>query len=50
MRNAPGDLTTRQETQRVTNAIRDKLPGISDTFLAENTILELAQDDKLFKL
>lgn len=35
--------------QLVLAAIRDKLPGISDTFLAENTILELAQDDKLFK-
>ena len=36
--------------QLVLAAIRDKLPGINDTFLEENTILELAQDDKLFKL
>jgi uncharacterized protein YydD (DUF2326 family) len=36
--------------QLVLAAIRDKLPGISDTFLGENTILELSQDDKLFKL
>lgn len=34
--------------QLILAAIRDKLPGISDTFLAENTILELSQDDKLF--
>ncbi len=36
--------------QLVLAAIRDKLPGISETFLEENTILELAQDDKLFGL
>lgn len=36
--------------QLVLAAIRDKLPGISETFLDENTILELAQDDKLFRL
>lgn len=36
--------------QLVLAAIRDKLPGISETFLEENTILELAQDDKLFRL
>lgn len=36
--------------QLVLAAIRDKLPGISETFLEENTILELSQDDKLFKL
>lgn len=34
--------------QLVLAAIRDKLPGISETFLEENTILELSQDDKLF--
>jgi uncharacterized protein YydD (DUF2326 family) len=36
--------------QLILAAIRDKLPGISATFLEENTILELAQDDKLFRL
>lgn len=36
--------------QLILAAIRDKLPGISETFLEENTILELAQDDKLFQL
>jgi uncharacterized protein YydD (DUF2326 family) len=36
--------------QLVLAAIRDKLPGINETFLEENTILELAQDDKLFRL
>jgi uncharacterized protein YydD (DUF2326 family) len=36
--------------QMVLAAIRDKLPGISDTFLEKNTILELSQNDKLFKL
>lgn len=36
--------------QLVLAAIRDKLPGISETFLEKNTILELAQDDKLFRL
>ena len=34
--------------QLVLAAIRDKLPGISETFLEENSILELSQDDKLF--
>jgi len=34
--------------QLVLSALRDKLPGISATFLEENTILELSQDDKLF--
>ena len=34
--------------QLVLAAIRDKLPGISATFLEENTILKLSQDDKLF--
>lgn len=34
--------------QLILAAIRDKLPGISDTFLDENTIVELSQDDKLF--
>lgn len=36
--------------QLILAAIRDKLPGISETFLVENTILELSQDDKLFRL
>lgn len=36
--------------QLVLAAIRDKLPGISETFLEENTILELSQDDKLFQI
>lgn len=36
--------------QLVLAAIRDKLPGINETFLEENTILELSQDDKLFGL
>jgi len=36
--------------QLVLAAIRDKLPGINETFLEENTILELAHDDKLFRL
>lgn len=45
-------LTTANDLdgQLVLAAIRDKLPGISETFLEENTILELAQDDKLFRL
>jgi uncharacterized protein YydD (DUF2326 family) len=34
--------------QLVLAAIRDKLPGISATFLETNTILKLSQDDKLF--
>ena len=34
--------------QLVLAAIRDKLPGISATFLEKNTILKLSQDDKLF--
>jgi uncharacterized protein YydD (DUF2326 family) len=34
--------------QLVLAAIRDKLPGISETFLEENTILELSQDDRFF--
>ncbi|HVY06235.1 MAG TPA: hypothetical protein VHB46_09685 [Burkholderiales bacterium] len=34
--------------QLVLAALRDKLPGISETFLEENTILELSQRDKLF--
>lgn len=34
--------------QLVLAAIRDKLPGISETFLEKNTILKLSQDDKLF--
>lgn len=33
--------------QLILAAIRDKLPGISKTFLEENTILALSQDDKL---
>ena len=36
--------------QLVLAALRDKLPGINDTFLEENTILELSQDDKIFGL
>lgn len=36
--------------QLVLAAIRDKLPGISETFLEENTILELSQDDRLFRI
>ena len=36
--------------QLVLAAIRDKLPGISETFLEENTVLELSQDDKLFRM
>ena len=36
--------------QLVLAAIRDKLPGVSETFLEENTILELSQEDKLFQL
>lgn len=36
--------------QLILAAIRDKLPGIGEDFLEDNTILELAQDDKLFKL
>jgi uncharacterized protein YydD (DUF2326 family) len=34
--------------QLVLSVIQDKLPGINSTFLKENTILELSQDDKLF--
>lgn len=36
--------------QLVLAAIRDKLPGISETFLEGNTVLELSQDDKLFRM
>lgn len=36
--------------QLILAAIRDKLPGISATFLEENTILELSQDDRLFRV
>lgn len=36
--------------QLVLAAIRDKLPGVTETFLEENTILELSQHDKLFRL
>ncbi|UPG89505.1 DUF2326 domain-containing protein [Luteibacter aegosomaticola] len=38
------------EGQLILAAISDKLPGISETFLKENTILQLSQDDKLFRL
>ena len=51
--NQPAELLTTANNldgQLVLAAIRDKLPGISETFLEENTILELAQDDKLFRL
>lgn len=44
------DLCTTSENVLPAAAIRDKLPRISKTFLEENTILELAQDDKLFRL
>lgn len=36
--------------QLVLSAIRDKLPGISATFIEQNTILELSQNDKLFAI
>ena len=36
--------------QLVLAVIRDKLPGISESFLEENTILELSQDDKFFRV
>jgi len=36
--------------QLILAALRDKLPGISEEFLEENTILDLSQDDKLFRL
>lgn len=36
------------EGQLILAAIRDKLPEVSPTFLKDNTVVELAQDDKLF--
>jgi hypothetical protein len=30
--------------------LRDKLPSMPGNFVKENTILELAQDDKLFRM
>jgi uncharacterized protein YydD (DUF2326 family) len=36
--------------QLVVATLRDKLPTMPDEFLEKNTILELAQDDKLFRL
>jgi len=36
--------------QLVLAVLRDKLPPMPDNFVQENTILELAQDDKLFRL
>jgi hypothetical protein len=36
--------------QLVVATLRDKLPTMPDKFLEKNTILELAQDDKLFQL
>lgn len=36
--------------QLVLATLRDKLPEMPKAFIAENTILELAHDDKLFKL
>lgn len=36
--------------QLVLSTLRDKLPTMPDNFIADNTILELSQDDKLFRL
>ncbi|MGD0825338.1 MAG: DUF2326 domain-containing protein, partial [Terriglobales bacterium] len=36
--------------QLVLATLRDKLPAMPDRFIENNTILELAQDDKLFRL
>lgn len=36
--------------QLVLATIRDKLPPGNDEFIAQNTVLELSQDDKLFKV
>lgn len=36
--------------QLVVATLRDKLPVMPKTFIAENTVLELSQDDKLFGL
>jgi uncharacterized protein YydD (DUF2326 family) len=45
-------LTTANQLngQLILSALRDKLPTMPDNFIGENTILELAQDDKLFNL
>lgn len=36
--------------QLILAAIRDKLPSMPDDFIAERTVLELAQDDKFFRV
>lgn len=36
--------------QLVLATLRDKLPAMPDSFLQDNTVLELSQDDKLFKI
>jgi hypothetical protein len=36
--------------QLILATLRDKLPTMPGKFLKENTILELAQDDKLFNI
>lgn len=45
-------LTTanQMEGQLILAAIRDKLPDMGPTFLKDNTVVELSQDDKLFKI
>lgn len=36
--------------QLILATLRDKLPRMPGKFLQDNTVLELAQDDKLFKI
>jgi uncharacterized protein YydD (DUF2326 family) len=36
--------------QLVVATLRDKLPAMPETFIAKNTVLELSQDDKLFRI
>lgn len=45
-------LTTANQLdgQLILAALRDKLPSMPENFVQQNTILELAQDDKLFHL
>lgn len=38
------------EGQLIVATLRDKLPVMPDAFITENTVLELSQDDKLFRL
>lgn len=44
------NTANQMDGQLILAAIRDKLPDMGGTFLKDNTVVELSQDDKLFRI